>query len=242
VLAYVDNDWDGARDPQERFLAGVTLRLTHMPTGVFDSWTTDGANEPDHCWSGLIDGEYSLEALSYPRGLEASGRGSHRLQVPFPGDPALYTFGANEPPPSTNTPPASSTPGPTLPPLPSDTPSPTAAPTVVGPSGEICMAIFEDRDSSGARDPGETLIADERMQVLDVDRNEVRALRSLSDRHACARLPAGVYYARVAPGSGYRSTTNVEEAVLLSEGVERLIGFGWARGGLYVPMVLKNQR
>ena len=74
VVAFQDQDGDGLRGIDERFLAGVILRLTHLPSGVFDTWTTDGANDPDHCWSALIDGAYRLEAQSLPPGLVASGQ------------------------------------------------------------------------------------------------------------------------------------------------------------------------
>ncbi|MCB0216420.1 MAG: hypothetical protein KDH92_07280 [Chloroflexi bacterium] len=240
VVAYRDEDGDGARDPAERFLAGVTLRLTHLPTGVFDSWVTDGANQPDHCWSGLIDGGYSLKLLGLPAGLVPSGPAEYQLEVPFPGPPALYSFGARVPPTVTPTAAASPTAEPTA------IPSLTPQPTVSGPAGTICMQVFDDRDRDGARGPGEALLPDFELRILDRDRQAQRDLRSLDDQPVCSRLPVGVYYARVLPRSG-GSAAPAESAVLLSEGAERLLEFAWTRQSgraapIYIPVVVSVRR
>ncbi len=231
VVAFDDRDGDGRLGPGERFLAGVTLRLTHVRTGVFDSWTTDGANDPDYCWNGLIDGPYTLKAVSLPRGHVGSGVLEHAFEVPFPGAPARYTFGARRPEVPTPTP----TPMPTRPPTPTPSPTlsptPSPEPTVDGPSGEICLGVFDDRNHDGARAAGEPWLEGMRVRVLAEDRQEVRVLASRSDGPRCTRLAAGVYYAGIAAPEGWIVITPREEAVLLTDGVRRTVVFGVYRPG-----------
>ncbi len=242
VIAYRDEDGDGSRDPAERFLAGVTLRLTHLPTGVFDTWVTDGANQPDHCWSGLIDGDYRLAVIGLPAGLSPSSPSVYELNVPFPGPPALYSFGAWLAPTATPTPLHSPTPEPTRPPTFTPVPTPSPQPTVDGPAGEICLSLYADRNASGLRDPGEELVAGVAMLIFDQEQREVRRLRSLAEGPVCSRLASGVYYARVPAVEGRGSALPEEVAVLLTEGAERQIDFGWLgedSAPLYLPVLLR---
>jgi hypothetical protein len=246
VLAYRDLDADGQQDEGERFLAGVTLRLTHLRSNVFDSWTTDGANDPDHCWSALIEGEYSLRAVSFPSGLGPSGLAEHRFTVPFPGAPARYAFGAR--PPATATLTASPSPSlaATVRPTVTPTPEDTAQPTVTGPSGEVCVRIFEDRDGDG-QPAGEPWIGGQLIQILDEGRALSRALRSLAAGGACARLPVGVYFVRTDRPAGAEATTAEEAPVLLSEGSRKDIVFGWrydrpTGARIWLPVTAKMSR
>lgn len=246
VVAFMDLDGDGLRGADERFLPGVTLKLTHLPSGVFDTWTTDGANDPDHCWSSLIDGAYRLEAQSLPSGLVASGGRERLFTVPFPGLPALYAFGAR--PPDTATPTPRATIRPTLTPIPSPSPSPsdTPQPTVAGPAGQICAAVFEDRDGDG-RQSGEPYLAGQGLEVLDnADRTVLRRLRSRADAAVCVLLPVGVFVVRMDAVSGAIATTPQEQLVgLLSAGARREIGFGWRwperAWQLWLPMSLVSR-
>jgi hypothetical protein len=237
VLAFGDEDGDGARDSGERFLAGVTLRLTHLRTGVFDSWVTDGANEPDHCWSGLIDGEYSLKALQLPNGMVASGRAEAEFEVPFPGAPALYTFGARVAPTITPTPQATPIPQPTR------SPTPSPEPTVDGPAGWICMSVYDDLDRDEQRGLREALVSGRWLELRDEARQLKRALPSRSDDEVCMQLGAGVYYASVRPIPNEGAALPAESPVLLTEGATRHLEFAWQReegGRLLLPFLLRK--
>jgi len=244
VLAYDDRSGDGQRDPDERFLAGVTLRLTHVRTGVFDSWTTDGANDPDYCWNGLIDGPYTLKAVTMPRGFVASGASEVRFDVPFAGPPARYLFGARRPDVATATRAPSATAAPTDTPAPTPSPIPSPTPTVIGPSGEVCLGVFEDRDRDRARGAGEGWLAGFRLRVLDQSRAPLRELTSRADGPVCVLLGVGVYFTAAAPRPGLVPTTPMEEPVLLTEGVRRGVAFGWfvpgPREQAYLPRTVRD--
>ncbi len=247
VLAFNDRDGDGRLGPDERYLAGMTLRLTHLPSGVFDTWTTDGANQPDHCWSALIDGSYRLEVVALPPGLGASGAAERQFTVPFPGPPALYTFGARPPDTATPTPRATRRPSATLPPSPSPSPTDTPAPTVEGPSGQICASAFLDRNGDGLP-AGDSRIAGLAIEVLaQADRGLVRALRSRADGPVCAVLPLGVYLLRSeAPAGAQASTPNERLVGLLSDGARREESFGWHRPDrawqIHLPLILSARQ
>ncbi len=246
VVAFQDRDGDGLRGADERFLAGVILRLTHLSSGVFDTWTTDGANDPDHCWSALIDGDYRLEAQSLPVGLVASGGRERLFTVPFPGQPALYAFGARAPATATPTAPATAKPSATLSPTPSPSPTDTPAPTVAGPSGQVCAAVFEDRDGDG-RQAGEPYLAGHWLEILsNADRTVLRRLRSRADGPVCVTLPVGVFLVRSEAILGAGATTPQELLVgLLSEGARREAAFGWRWPGrawqIWLPMGLTSR-
>jgi hypothetical protein len=190
-LAFEDLDGDGRRGLRELLLAGVTVKLTHLRSGVFTSWTTDGTNDPDYCWAALTDGDYSLAVSLLPVGLVVSGPREHRFTVPFPGDPAHYEFGARRPDLPTPTPEASATPAATS--TPTAPPTETPQPTVTGPSGEICAGAFLDADGSGAREAGERLLAGVRVEIDDEARERVREVLTRADAAVCSRLPVGVY-------------------------------------------------
>lgn len=230
VLAYLDADGDGNLGPNERYLAGMTLRLTHLPSGVFDSWTTDGANQPDHCWSSLIEGAYRLQAAALPGGLVASGPAERDFSVPFPGPPALFTFGARPPATVTPTPLATRRPSATLPPSPSPSPTDTPAPTVEGPAGQICAWAFLDRNGDGLP-AGDSRIGGLAFDILDrTDRTLLRRLRSRADGPVCAILPLGVYLLTSEAAPGAQASTPSERLVgLLSDGSRREEAFGWHR-------------
>lgn len=234
VLAFDDADGDGRRGHEERFLAGVTLRLTHERSGVFDTWTTDGANDPDHCWSGLVDGDYSLRVVGLPHGLVSSGADRLSFAVPFPGPPRSYAFGARRADLPTPTQ------APTPSPIPTPSPSPSAEPTVAGPSGQICLGIFEDPDRDGFRGPEEVWLSGVETRVLDEARQPVREIVSRAEGPLCLRLPVGIYYAAAVPPTGWLVTTPGEVPVLLSEGVRRDAAFGLAGAQVHLPMLLRE--
>jgi len=94
ILAFDDTDGDDRRDPGERLLPGVTVRLTHVESGAFVDRTTDGANDPDYCWDGLTEGAYTIAIESLPNGYEPTGASVRDLHVPFPFTPASVAFGA----------------------------------------------------------------------------------------------------------------------------------------------------
>jgi hypothetical protein len=239
VVAFVDTDGDGGRDVDERFLAGVTLRLTHVRSGAFINRTTDGTNDPDYCWDGLINGDYSLGLVTLPAGYQATGPTERHFTVPFPGPPAHYSFGSRRGPAPT----ASPTPPPTL--APTDTPAPTAtateAPTVTGPAGDLCVTVFHDRDASRFPEAGEALLADRRVTVLDEDRQPAREVLSRADGPVCMRLAVGVYYARTSPAPGWVATTAEEQAALVTQNGAQALAFGQRRtrepGQVYLPLV-----
>ncbi len=253
VVAFDDRNGNGGREPEERFLAGVTVRLTHVRSGAFISRLTDGANDPDYCWNGLIDGDYSLATVTLPDGYHHTGAAEHRFTVPFPGLPARYSFGARLGPPPSPTPVASNTPAPTATRAPTGTatptatatPSPTATPqpTVVGPAGELCLAVFHDRQGSGFPEPGHVLQADVRMTVRDETGTIVREVLSRSDEPVCVRLGVGVYYARATVVPGWVATSAEEQAVLVTLDGRQTVYFGQRRlrepGQVYLPFTLR---
>ncbi|MEO8082371.1 MAG: hypothetical protein ABI780_00970 [Ardenticatenales bacterium] len=233
VIAFEDRNGDGARDPSERFLAGVTVRLTHRLSGVFITWTTDGTNDPDHCWSGLADGAYRLELVELPRNLVHSGPSGYDFAAPMAEDSVTYAFGAAAPTTPTVTPPAprptvSPTPAPTRSPTRAPTLSPTPEPTVVGPKGSVCVDVFDDRNHDGFRDTGETRIADVLIDILTDRHGALRQLRSRSEDAVCATLPAGVYFVSVAPPSGWTATGLAEQGAFVTDGTTTTLPFGLA--------------
>lgn len=247
VVAFVDSNGNGGREPEERFLAGVTVRLTHIRSGAFISRTTEGANDPDYCWDGLINGEYSLAAVSLPAGYQSTGRGGWEFTVPFPGAPAHYELGARQGPPSTPTPDASISPAPTTTPAPSATAlatdTATPQPTVEGPAGELCLAVFHDRQGSGFPEPGQPLLADIRVLVRDEAGSDVRAIQSRSEAPVCLRLRVGVYFAQAMLAPGWIATSAEVQAVLVTLDGRQAVFFGQrpARdlGVVYLPFALR---
>jgi hypothetical protein len=230
VVAFVDANGNGAREPEERFLAGANIRLTHQRSGAYISRTTDGANDPDYCWDGLIDGDYSVAAKSWPEGYQATGPVEWLFTIPFAGLPAHYTFGARRGPVPTATATTSPSPRPSDTAAPTQTPAPTGTPTpqptVVGPAGDLCLTVFHDRDSSHFRDPDEALLADLRISVRADNDGPVREVLSRADGAVCMRLAVGVYYAHAALASGWIATGPEEQAVLVTLGQQQTVAFG----------------
>jgi len=254
LVAFDDQDGDGTLSPGERFLPDVTVKLTHTASGAFVSWTTDGRNEPDFCWSGLADGSYTIAVVASPFGFVPSGPTRYAFDVPFPGLPAVFAFALRRPGTPTPTPPLTSTPtapgpfpsltpemppAPSVTPTPSITPTPTDQPTVTGPSGEICMAAFDDVDGDGYRGVGEAFLRAVSVTIRDVDRRAVRELSTLDHALTCSRLAVGVYFVAVAPPAGRVATGSGEVAVLLTDRQRQIVEFGLVAvvpaPGLYVP-------
>lgn len=251
VVAFRDANGNTVRDPEERFLAGVTVRLRHEDSGAFVTWTTDGANDPDFCWAGLADGRYTLRLLELPRDHVASGPAEFQVDVPLAAGSVTYAFGARpadvptatpslvptEPPPAdTLTPEAS--------PTPRDTPTPTAQPTVVGPQGEICASAWEDRDGNGFLDADETWVADLLVEIArSPDGQAVRALRTLSGRPVCSVLPSGVWHVRLVDPAPWNGVGEASQAVLLTEGSLASVSFPLApleAGRAYLPFAMRR--
>lgn len=246
ITAFDDRDGDGSRSPDERFIAGLTVQLTHIASGAFVTWTTDGANDPDFCWNGLVDGQYTIAITERPRGMIASGPTEYRFDVPMESTSITFEFGVR----SADAPTALPTDPPTATPsaLPTLRPTPTPLPTVVGPQGTLCAIAFSDIDANGFDDPGEPLIEDASIRIEDEHRSAVRALMSRSDGAVCVPLAAGVYYVSSEPVTGYEATTSIAEVVLLTDGDVRNVRFGWHRriapngSGIYLPFALRQVR
>jgi hypothetical protein len=224
VVAFLDTNGNGTREPEERFLAGVTLRLTHVRTGAYVSRTTDGTNDPDYCWDGLINGDYSIAVAALPEGHQVTGPAEWQFSVPFSGAPAHYTFGARRGPLPTPTPTLSPTARPTDTPAPTGTPTPQ--PTVIGPAGDLCLMVYHDRNSNRFHDPEEPLVGDVRITVRDDAGATVREVLSRRDGAVCTRLAVGVYYARSALPSGWVAVGAEEQAVLVTAGGQQTVAFG----------------
>ena len=58
----------------------------------------------------------------------------------------------------------------------SATATPTPQPTVDGPSGEICVAAFDDTDRNGSRQSPEPFLTGALITIDDIDRTPVREL------------------------------------------------------------------
>lgn len=233
IIAFEDRNGDGRRDASERFLAGVTVRLTHQLSGVFITWTTDGTNDPDHCWSGLADGAYRLELVELPRNLVASGPRRFDFAAPMAEETVTFAFGAAAPTTPTTTPTAprptiAPTRAPTASPTRAPTLSPTPEPTVTGPKGTVCVDVFDDRNRDGFRDAGEARLADVLIDVLTDRHGAYRQLRSRADDAVCATLPAGVYFVGVAPPSGWTATGLAEQGAFVTDGTLTTLPFGLA--------------
>jgi hypothetical protein len=253
VLAFDDADGDGARQLDERLLPGVTLRLTHGPSGAFVTWTTDGANDPDHCWAGLADGNYTLKPVEMPRGFVATGLVERTFNVPFTVSSVQYEFGAYDTTRPTPTVPPTPIPTPsatqtapatptsagssTAPPSPTVRPTTTPQPTVDGPNGQVCVGVYRDGDASGFREGVEPYLADHRVSIAADGGVEVRALQSLATEPVCSRLAPGVYHVAVQPVPGWEPTTVQEQAILLTSDDHILLEFGRHRrgGAVYLP-------
>jgi hypothetical protein len=230
VVAFVDANGNGGREPEERFLAGVTIRLTHVRSGAFVSRTTEGANDPDYCWDGLINGEYSLAVATWPADYHATGPTEWHLTVPYAGPGIDYAFGGRRgllatatatttaTATATATAPATTTPAPTA----TDTPQPT----VVGPAGDVCLAVFHDRNGDRFQSPDEGLLPDVGLTVRDDTPAEVRRVRSRADGPVCLRLPVGVYYAHADVAPGWTSTGSEEQSALVTLNGRQTLAFG----------------
>jgi hypothetical protein len=234
-VAFDDYDGDGHRDVEERFLPGVTIKLKHLESGAFVTWTTNGTNDPDYCWSGLTDGAYSLAVTTAPLGYAASGAYRYDFDVPFPGQHAYYGFALRRPDMPTPTPYVAPTVPPTpsltpsASPTPSVTPTPTAQPTVDGPSGEVCVAVFFDADGDGRHDGSELWLSDVRITLVDRSGAAAREVVSRDDGLVCSRLATGVYYARAEIVPGLVPSTTHDKAVLLTESQRQIVEFGQRR-------------
>jgi hypothetical protein len=246
LVAFTDQNADGRRDASERLLPGVTIRLTHVDSGAFLSWTTDAANLPDHCWAGLIDGEYKLRVVELPAGYVATGLVERTFHPPFTTESVLYEFGAHLGPipthtlePTVESATATSTPPPTA------RPTATAQPTVTGPSGELCLAVYHDRNGDGFRDIGEGYLLDVRMRIRADSGAVAREL--LSDNGlVCSRLSVGVYMAEVDLHPGREASSLQEQTVLLTLDDRVAVEFGQrisSRGAsVYLPFAQKRPR
>jgi hypothetical protein len=115
---------------------------------------------------------------------------------------------------------------------------------VIGPSGELCLEVFEDRDRDRSAGPDEPRFAGARLRIANQDHVMVRELASRSEGPVCARLATGVYYAGAVVPPGLLPTTPREEALLLTEGVRRTVAFGWYRPGpgerAWLPRLLRE--
>lgn len=247
VVAFIDANGNGGREPEERFLAGASIRLTHQRSGAYISRTTDGSNDPDYCWDGLIDGEYSVTVKSWPEGYQGTGPAEWQFIIPFAGLPAQYKFGARRGPVPTATATTSPSPRPSDTPAPTQTPAPTGTPTpqptVVGPAGDLCLTVYQDRNDSRFRDPDEPLLADVRISVRADADGPLREVLSRADGAVCMRLAVGVYYAQAALASGWTSTGPAEQAVLVTSGGQQAVAFGQrplrSPGKAYLPFAAR---
>jgi hypothetical protein len=225
----------------------VAARLTHVRSGAYIGRTTDGANDPDYCWDGLINGEYRLHVAAWPEGYRATGPEDWTFTVPFPGDPATYRLAGRRGPPPSATPAPTATGAPSATPGPTDTAtataSPTASPTVLGPAGELCLSAFHDRDGSGFADAGEPRLAGRRLTVRDETVQPVREVLSRAEAPVCVRLAVGVYYARSELASGWVATSAEEVVVLVTQDSQQSLAFGQrpARpaGQAFLPFLLR---
>ena len=236
MLAFDDRDGDGVRGPAERLLPGVPVKLTHLRTGVPSNWITDGANIPDYCWNGLPDGEYTLAVSRLPSGYVPTGPTEYRISVPIVNPVPQYEFAAQHAEIVPPTPPPSNTPPPTPTVLASPTPSPE--PTIAGPSGQICIAVFDDPNRNGLHEPTERYLRNVRLTVFDDHAVVVRDLRSKDDGPLCTHLATGVYYVRAELAPNTVWTTFQQQAVLLTQDAKPLVEFGQYRRVLYLPAVL----
>lgn len=225
ITAFEDRDGDGTRSLDERFAAGVTVQLTHVGSGAFVTWTTDGANDPDFCWNGLTDGSYTIETTELPIGMISSGPDEIAFEIPMPVASRTFEFGIRSADAPTAAPTATATPAPSLTPTPR--PTPTPLPTVTGPQGSVCALVFSDLNGDGFEDPGEPAIADAVVQVQDERRRPLLELHSRAEGRVCAPLATGIYYVVALPVAGYAATTPTEEVVLVTDGDTREVRFGW---------------
>ncbi len=238
ITAFDDRDGDGSRSPAERFVAGLTVQLTHLASGAFVTWTTDGANNPDFCWNGLTDGSYALKITELPFGMISSGTAEHRFEVPMEEVSLTFEFGIRSADAPTATPS----------PLPTTRSTPTPLPTVVGPQGTLCAIVFSDLNANGFDDPGEPLIADGLIRIENEVRSPVRVILSRGDDRLCVPLATGVYYVTMEPLLGHEPTTAGEEVVLVTDGAVRDVRFGWHRQishgaqRLFLPLALRQVR
>jgi hypothetical protein len=240
LLAFEDADGDGRRQYPERLLPGVTIRLTHHASGAFLSWTTDGANEPDHCWAGLTDGAYTLRVDELPRDYVATGLVSRNFEVPFTVASVQYEFGAHHGPVPTVAPPPTLQPATaTASPSPTTRPTPTPQPTVTGPAGDVCLAVYHDRNGDGFRDEDERYLLDARMAVRNEAGDVVRGLLSEAGGPVCSTLRPGVYTAEASVVPGWEATSVQTQPVLLTVGDRVVVEFGQRQSSrlhtIYLP-------
>jgi hypothetical protein len=124
----------------------------------------------------------------------------------------------------TNTP--TITPTPTETPTPTITPTATATPTPLPVS--VCVAVYEDRNSSGQREEGEALVAGAIVSLLDANRFELESHSTdgVSEPYCFHGLDAGLYYAIRQNPPAYVSTGADELEVAVSPGQTANVAFG----------------
>lgn len=218
VLVYEDLDGDNHWDRGEGLLAGAVITVTDAQGQMVDEpYTTDGFSEP-WCFMNLTPGNYTVREDDPPG--YTSLVNTVNVYVPPDRPVDVIEFGDQPLPTPTPTPTPTSTATPTL------TPTLTATPT----TGAICVLAYEDWDGDGFRDPGEGLLADAVITVMDDQGREVPGspytTDGFSEPHCFPDLAPGTYTVSAQPPPEYILTTDALQGAVVFANTTVEVRFG----------------
>ena len=115
---------------------------------------------------------------------------------------------------------------------PKDTPTPTISPTpTFTPTplpGNICVSVYDDRNSNGGRDEGEALVSGAVISLFDSNHQEIGnyTTNGLNEPFCFDELAPGTYYLERQDAPGYISTVPDSWAVVVAPGENTNVELG----------------
>lgn len=116
--------------------------------------------------------------------------------------------------------------------------TPAAAPKVdpADPRAALCLLVFADSNENSMRDPGETLLANATIQLLDSAGQEQLRIVTASQAHCQRDLPPGSYQLVVGAPTDYGLTTPAKLQVDLRAGSSIRLEIGARQGRQTLPV------
>lgn len=110
--------------------------------------------------------------------------------------------------------------------------TPAAAPKVdpTDPRAELCLIVYDDRNENGTMEPGEALLANAIIRLLDGAGLEQRRIVSVSQAHCQRDLPPSSYQLVVGAPAGYGLTTPAKLQIQLRAGSSISLEIGARQG------------
>jgi len=208
VLVFNDLNGNGSRDIGEGLLGGANMSVRNSGGATVASFTTDGISEP-RCFP-LPGGTYTVTEVN-PPGMTSTTPDLIAVVV-APGFATLPDFGDQQ-----------FTPTPTVTPSPSQTPTHTPL-----PGGTLCLSVYHDLDSNGSRDPGEPLLANANLVVMNSIGTVLATYTTdgVNEPACVLNLPFDIYTVVETNPPGFASTTPDNIAVVVFGGLTTSADFG----------------